>query len=64
MASKHHSASSQYYKGHLENLEKENKQLKQRLDKIERENRDLKKSIYDLTAKLIPPRFTVLFTIF
>jgi COMPASS component SWD3 len=44
-------SSSNYYKSHLDNLGKENKQLKQKLDKIERENRDLKKSIYDLTMK-------------
>jgi COMPASS component SWD3 len=44
-------SSSNYYKSHLDNLGKENKQLKQKLDKIERENRDLKKSIYDLTIK-------------
>jgi hypothetical protein len=48
-------SSSNYYKSHLDNLGKENKQLKQKLDKIERENRDLKKSIYDLTMKCAPP---------
>jgi COMPASS component SWD3 len=49
-------SSSNYYKSHLDNLGKENKQLKQKLDKIERENRDLKKSIYDLTIKYGAPQ--------
>ena len=35
----------------VDNLAKENKQLKKKLEKIKRENRDLKKSVYDLSVR-------------
>ena len=42
-------SSEAYYKQHLENVQKENKELKQQLDNMERQNRDLKRSVYELS---------------
>lgn len=41
-----------YYKNHLEQVVKENTQLKQKLDQLERENRDLKHSVYELNCSM------------
>eukprot|EP00126_Sphaerothecum_destruens_P005162 Sdes_comp18604_c0_seq1m8761 len=43
--------SEAYYKHHFEQMQKENKELKQQLDLVERQNRDLKKSIYELSMR-------------
>ena len=49
-----------YYKNHLEQVVKENTQLKQKLDQLERENRDLKHSVYELNCRRAALQRTVI----
>jgi cell division septum initiation protein DivIVA len=53
MDTKTSTSSDGYYKKHIERLQQDNKQLKQRLDVLEKENKELKKSLYDISIRFL-----------